>query len=327
MKTNTLPVVALGATLLFTSACGSPAGEPGPAGSAPPGAAASGDPGADNTARLCKSGGEAARTVVLDLFSQLAAAAKGNETPSQADLTRVYRSTFGKLRDDLRGAGAEATDPEFAAVLEAIATEADKLATTSDPESVGTEGFEEALGKLEKHCPSGTPGASPAPGGAAGGTVGAKGSACELPVSFAVAAKWQPKAVEFADGDPLAELGRKGTLRMACEISARPAGLTGFLRVWIGPATGDPRAALRALLTGAKIRKADYTPVPIGGRDGMELKYQSYSELMEEYSDRQAFAVMAPGGAVVVELSGLESGDPAMRAAYEQARSTLTVNP
>jgi hypothetical protein len=158
------------------------------------------------------------------------------------------------------------------------------------------------------------------------GTVGAKGSGCELPVTFAVAPKWAPKAVVTEDDDPLAELTRKGPLRMACEISARPAGLTGFLRVWIDPAaSGDARAPLKALLTGSKTRKADYTPGKIGGRDGMELKYQVFSELMEEYSDRRAFAVLTPGGAVVVELSGLDSDDPAMQSAYEQAKSTLTV--
>jgi hypothetical protein len=320
---RTLPVVALGATLLFTGACNASAGGSGAAGAPPSASAPSG-----NTAEICKSGGEAARTAVLELFSKMAETAKGGDEPGQAELVQIYQSTFGTLRDDLRSSGAKATDPEFAAVLTAIAAEADKLAQASDPEAAGTQGFEDALAKLEKYCPSGTPGASTAPGGVVNGTVGAKGSGCELPVTFAVAAKWEPKAVEFKDDDPLAELARRGPLRMACEISAKGAGLVGFLRVWIDPAaTGDARAALKALLKGEKTRKAAYQPVTIGGRDGMELTYQTYSELLEEYSDRRAFAVPTPGGAVVVELSGVESDDPAMQSAYEQARSTLTVNP
>jgi hypothetical protein len=315
-------VVALSAILLFTGACNS-AGGSGAAGTAPSASAAGA---ADNTAEICKSGGEAARTAVLDLFGKMAGAAEGAETPSQAELVQIYQSTFGTLRDDLSGSAAKATDPEFAAVLKNIAAEADKLAKTSDPEAAGTQGFEDALTKLETYCPSGTPGASTAPGGVVNGTVGAKGSGCELPVTFAVAAKWEPKAVEIKDDDPLAELARRGPLRMACEISAKKAGLTGFLRVWIDPAaTGNARAALKALLKGEKTRNAAYTPVKIGGRDGMELKYQTFSELLEEYSDRRAFAVPTPGGAVVVELSGLESDDPAMQSAYEQAKSTLTV--
>lgn len=311
---RTVPVVALGAALFFAGGCNSAASNDGAGGSVPPSAAAAG-----NTAEICKSGGEAARTAVLDLFGKMADAAG-----DPAKLTEVYRSTFGTLRDELDSASGKATDPAFAAVLKGIAAEAGKLATASDPEALGTEAFQAELAKLETYCPSGTPGASTAPGGVVGGAVGAKGSACELPVTFTVAEKWQPKAVKIEDGDPLAELARRGKLRMACEINARPAGLAAFLRVWVAPpAAGDLRSALKALLTGEKTRKAGYTPVKIGGGDAMELKYQVYSELMEEYSDRRAFAVATADGPVVVELSGLEGDDPAAQAAYEQAKSTL----
>jgi hypothetical protein len=302
-------VLTLGAVLMFASACG---------GTEQRSAAAPAPSPSGNTAAICKSGGEAARKAVLELFGKMA---------GEDDLATAYKSTFGTLRDDLSTASGQATDPEFAAVLKAIADEAGKIATASDPEAVGTEGFQAALGKLETYCPSGSPGASTAPGGVVSGAVGAEGSGCELPVTFSVAPKWQPKDVTTDDNDPLAALTRKGSLRMRCEISARPAGLTGFLRVWIGPPAGggDSRAALKELLTGTKNRKAVYTPVVIGGRDGTELTYELYSELMEEYSRRQAFAVETPAGAVVVELSGLESDDPAMLSAYELAKSSLTV--
>jgi hypothetical protein len=301
-------VVTLGAFLLFASACGGAEPEP---------AAAPAPSPSSNTVAICKSGGQAAQKAVLDLFGRMA---------TEKDLTKAYQTTFGTLRDDLSTASGQATDPAFAAVLKAIADEAAKLATADDPEAVGTDGFQTALAKLETYCPSGSPGASTAPGGVVNGAVGAKGSGCELPVTFSVAPKWQPKDVTMKDDDPLAELGRKGSLRMRCEISARPAGLTGFLRVWIGPpAARDTRAALKELLTGSKTRKAGYTPVRLGGAEGMELKYENYSELLEEWTPRQAFAVATGGGAVVVELSGLESDDPAMQSAYDLAKSTLTV--
>ena len=312
--------MALGAALLFTGACHAADDTSGP-GAAPASASAT----ADNTAALCKSGGEASRTAVLGLFGKLAELTGGDTPPGEADLVRVYQSTFGTLRDELLGSSATATDPRFAAVLKKVAAEADKLATAADPQALGTKGLEATLGELEKFCPrEGTTGASTAPGGLVAGAIGAPGSACVLPVTFAVPDRWKPASMEMADDDPLAELTRKGPLRMACEISARPAGLTGFLRVWIDPRnTTDGTAALQSFLTGAKSRDVVYTPATFGGRDGVEVRYRLYSTLLEEYSDRRAFAVPTPSGAVVVELSGLESDDPVLRSAYEQARSTL----
>ncbi|MBG0564115.1 lipoprotein [Actinoplanes aureus] len=315
-----LAVVALGATLLSAGACNTSDSNSGAAG-----ASASA---ASNTAEICKSSGEAARTAVMGLLGKIAVIAKGNDAPTDAEMTELYQSTFGALRDDLNKSSAEATDPEFAVVLKDIAAEAGKLATAADPVALGNEGFQTALGKLETHCPSDSRSSaapSGAPGGAAGAAVGAKGSACELPVTFSAAEKWQPKKVEVDEGDPLAELARKGSLRMACEINGRPAGLTAFVRVWIDPKGTTARKALKQILTGAKTRKVTYAKIKLGGRDGVELSYQLFSELLEEYSDRQAFAVKTPGGVVVVELSGLGGDDPAVQAAYDLAKSTLTV--
>ena len=327
-----VPVLAVGATLLFSAACNSSGDDSGaPAASAPAASVpAAGSSAAGNTAAICKSGGEAARTVVLNLFTKMAELLKGDSSDAEAELDKLYRTTFSALRDDLKAQSGKATDPELAAVLTGIATEADKIATAADPEAAGTDGFEAALGKLEKFCPDSTAGASAEPGAApaAAGTVGGKGSACDLPVTFAVPEKWKLSEVDTGgDDNPLAELTRRGSLRMACEANARTAGLTGFLRVWVGPrSTGDARAALQTLQKGQKTRDVAYTPIKLGGQDGVELTYQLWSELLEEYSERRAFAVVTPGGAVVVELSGLEQADPVLQAAYDQAKSTLQVN-
>jgi hypothetical protein len=48
-----------------------------------------------------------------------------------------------------------------------------------------------------------------------GGTIGAAGSACELPVTFDLAKSWKAEAVEA----PLSQ----GPVTLACEIDAKPA--------------------------------------------------------------------------------------------------------
>ncbi|MEV4709340.1 lipoprotein [Actinoplanes sp. NPDC049316] len=317
-----LSAVAAGLGLvLFTGACGAKDG-----GTAAPAPASSAPAAAGNTAEICASGGSAARDVVVGLFSKLGAAAKDGK-PDEAALTRIYRDTFGKLGDDLEAHAARATDPGLAAVLREIAAEADKVAAAPDAEA-GTKGFQAALGKLEQYCPDGEPGttSSAEPGAPADGVVGAKGSACELPVTFPVAPKWKPKAVEVADDDPLAELARKGPLRMVCEIDAKPAGHVGFLRVWSDPKGGEPRAALQPLVSGKKTRNVTYKPFTAGGQGAVEVSFEQYQELLEEHVKRRAFAVRTPGGAVVVELGTLDSSEfEAMLPAYDLAKGGLKV--
>jgi len=215
-------------------------------------------------------------------------------------------------------------------VLKEIATEADKVATAKNPAEAGNEGLQAALGKLEQYCPrEGKPGstASTAPGGVVAGAVGAAGSGCELPVTFPVADKWKPKAVDVADDDPLAELARKGSLRMVCEIDAKPAGHIGFIRVWSNPKTTVPREALKPLLTEAKTRKVSYTPFTAGGKEAVEVAFEQHQELADGYVKRRAFGVPTGGGVIVVELGGLDNEEYAgMLPAYEQAKSGLTVS-
>ncbi|MYR52015.1 hypothetical protein GTY83_23265 [Streptomyces sp. SID4928] len=170
---------------------------------------------------------------------------------------------------------------------------------------------------------------------AKGGRLGGAGSACELPVTFDLAARWKPKAVAFepdSDPDPvldaLAELAEQGTVQMVCEVDAKPAGSIGFLRVWRGAASeDDPQAVLRAFVADdPQAGKAAYTQVRAGALAGAEVSYTGHSELLDEPKKQRAFAVTTPDGPVVVHLGGLDTEEhTAMLPAYELAKKSLTL--
>ncbi|TXS09389.1 lipoprotein [Streptomyces sp. wa22] len=158
-----------------------------------------------------------------------------------------------------------------------------------------------------------------------GVTLGAPGSACELPVTFDLAADWKPQAVEVDPGSDFAELGQQGSATMVCEIDAKPAGNIGYIRVWRGEGSGTaPRAALEDFLAGdPNAAKASYEETEAGRVAASEVSYTVRSELTEEKPER-AFAVATPDGPVVVHLGGLDSTEhEEMLPAYELARKTL----
>ncbi|MEV7690852.1 lipoprotein [Streptomyces bungoensis] len=178
---------------------------------------------------------------------------------------------------------------------------------------------------------------------ASGGTVGTAGSACELPVSFAVAKHWKAKGIDAPaaaakassgpDGDLAGALAdaflRQGPVTAACEIDAKPAGHIGFLRVWTGkPGDADARAVLRAFVaaeddvSGEKYH-AFTTAV---GLPGAEVEYVTTSKLLEESKKERALAVSTPDGPVVLHLGGMDTDEhEAMLPAYELAKQTLRV--
>lgn len=159
-------------------------------------------------------------------------------------------------------------------------------------------------------------------------TVGAAGSACRLPVSFTAADNWKAKPLKL-DGSAFDALAKQGPFTMACEIDAKPAGNIGFLRVWTSELKGGaPRAALEAFVgADKKARKATYTEIKAGSRPAAEVVYETYSELMEESKQEHALAVMTPGGAVVLHLGGIDTGEHReMLPAYELAKKSLRVD-
>ncbi|MET9593648.1 lipoprotein [Streptomyces sp. NPDC006516] len=159
-----------------------------------------------------------------------------------------------------------------------------------------------------------------------GGTLGAPGSACELPVTFDLAAGWKPRAVEVEPGSELAELGRQGSATMVCEIDAKPAGNIGYLRVWQGKGAGTaPRAALEDFVAGdPNATGASYEETEAGSVAAAEVTYTVDIELLDEQKTERAFAVATPLGPLVVHLGGLDSQEhEEMLPAYELARKTL----
>lgn len=163
---------------------------------------------------------------------------------------------------------------------------------------------------------------------AKGGRLGGAGSACELPVTFDLAARWKPKAIELEPDSILADLAEQGTVKMVCEIDAKPAGNIGFLRVWQGEASeDDPQAVLKAFVADdPNASEAAYAQVKAGALAAAEVGYTVHSELMDESKKERAFAVTTPDGPVVVHLGGLDSDEhTAMLPAFELAKKSLTL--
>jgi hypothetical protein len=151
-----------------------------------------------------------------------------------------------------------------------------------------------------------------------GGTIGAAGSACELPVTFDVAKSWKAEAVEA----PLSQ----GPVSLACEIDAKPAGNIGFLRIWAGKSgDADTRTVLEAFIAAEDgVTKEKYSTFTAGGVSGVEVEYLYSSELLGETKKESAFAVTTADGPVVVHLGGLDTEEhEEMLPAYELARRTL----
>ncbi|QTE02758.1 lipoprotein [Streptomyces cyanogenus] len=178
---------------------------------------------------------------------------------------------------------------------------------------------------------------------ARGGTIGASGSACELPVSFALAEHWKAKSVDAEkelskaskgeDGDLSGDLAeaflRQGPVTAACEIDAKPAGNIGFLRVWTGkPGDADAAGVLRAFVAAEdNVSKAKYHSFRTGGGvDAVEVEYLYTNKLLEETKKESAFAVSTPDGPVVLHLGGMDTQEhEEMRPAYELAKQTLAL--
>ncbi|MFD9751856.1 lipoprotein [[Kitasatospora] papulosa] len=159
-----------------------------------------------------------------------------------------------------------------------------------------------------------------------GATLGGKGSACTLPVTFGLAADWKPQAVEVEPGSAFAEPGQQGSATMVCEIDAKPAGNIGYLRVWQGKGSGTtPRAALEDFVAGdPNASKAAYAEIRAGSLAATEVEYTVNVELLDEKKTEHAFAVSTPAGPVVVHLGGLDSQEhEEMLPAYELAKRTL----
>ncbi|MET8982452.1 lipoprotein [Streptomyces sp. NPDC004539] len=183
----------------------------------------------------------------------------------------------------------------------------------------------------EKSAGSGAASSPEATPSASGVTLGAKGSACELPVTFQTAARWKAEAVEApkdATDDALGSLLRQGPVTGVCEIDAKPAGHIGFLRVYRGePGSADARTVLKGFLAAEKgVSEERYKTFTAGGTTGVEVSYRVKVELLDEVKTERALAVVTPGGPVVLHLGGLDDEEhKAMLPAFDLAERTLRV--
>lgn len=178
---------------------------------------------------------------------------------------------------------------------------------------------------------------------ASGGTIGAAGSACELPVSFDIAKQWKAKGIDAEaelskasndsggglSGDLADAFLRQGPVTTACEIDAKPAGNIGFLRVWTGrPGGPGARSALRDFVAAEDgVSEEKYHSFRTsGGVAGVEVEYLYTSKLLDETKKETALAVGTPDGPVVLHLGGMDTEEhEEMRPAYELAKRTLRV--
>lgn len=162
---------------------------------------------------------------------------------------------------------------------------------------------------------------------ATGGSVGAPGSACPLPVTFDLAADWKPDPVESDTDGEFAALLVQGPVTLVCEIDAKPAGHIGFIRVWVGEEAGDDtRGALEAFVADGSQHRAEetYKETEAGEFAATEVMYVDNDKIHDTPKKQRAFAVATPKGVVVVDLGGLDSQEhEQMLPAYELARKTL----
>jgi Uncharacterised lipoprotein len=147
---------------------------------------------------------------------------------------------------------------------------------------------------------------------------------CTLPVRFDLADRWKPKAVKL-DGSVFDDLAKQGGATMACEIDAKPAGNIGFLRVWtVNETTAAPKAALEAFVAGDKnLTEVTYRDRKAGELSAVEVTYLRSDEFSDGKRER-AVAVAAPGGTIVLKVSGLDSGEfREMLPAYNLALTSM----
>ncbi|MFF8374685.1 lipoprotein [Streptomyces sp. NPDC015661] len=154
-------------------------------------------------------------------------------------------------------------------------------------------------------------------------TLGGPGSACALPVSFALAEDWKPEAIKNPEDPEFAALTRQGPATVRCEVDAKPSGNIGYLRVWTAPKS-PARTALEGFVKAEKgSSAASYRETKAGALPATEVTYTVSDKLTEESKEERAFAVSTPKGTVIVHLGGLDTDEHrAMLPAYELAKST-----
>jgi hypothetical protein len=159
-------------------------------------------------------------------------------------------------------------------------------------------------------------GTDPAPAAGSGNL----GTACALPVSFALARAWKPATVPAGVAD-------QGGFALRCEIDAKPAGHLGFLRVWVdGKAGENPAAALDAFLAGEPGVLGRQTRASKAGTlPAAEATYLTDNADLGAHRQERLLAVATAKGTVILAVGGVSLDEHrALLPAYVLARQTVT---
>nr|WP_225955203.1 lipoprotein [Kibdelosporangium phytohabitans] len=173
---------------------------------------------------------------------------------------------------------------------------------------------------------SGNNGSNGSSGAAAGSeTIGGDGSPCPLPVTFKLPDGWKAQSVstEGADAFGIADV------ELACELDAKPAGMLGFIRVFVGDTSKPSEDVLKAFVakykgkgTGDSAEK--YTATKIGGADGSEVSYVSWP-VDGDSKKEAAFAVKPGAKTVLVHVGGLDNEEhESMLPGFKLVKESLT---
>ncbi|ONI75140.1 hypothetical protein ALI144C_41065 [Actinosynnema sp. ALI-1.44] len=156
-------------------------------------------------------------------------------------------------------------------------------------------------------CSSGSDSAGKDGAAAGGETIGADGSPCPLPVTFKLPDGWKAQSVSTEGSDAFAI----GDVKLACELDAKPAGMVGFIRVFVGD-TGKPSEdVLKAFVAtykgeGPGDSAEKYSAAKIGGADGSEVSYVSHP-IDGDGKKEAAFAVKPGARTILVHVGGLDN--------------------
>lgn len=292
---------------------------------------------AADSAEVCARLAESGRALVQEML----AGSLGGDPDDLAELDpdAVVRDAVAAYGSRLRAEAVEASDPALRAATERAATAAEGLAASPGPPELEGSDLEKADAEMQGLCEEAAD-ATRESGPEATSSIGAEGDPCELPVSFELAADWEPEAVDL-DGvdEELADLFAQGPFVVACELDGKPAGHLGFIRVYTaGDVGGSPRRSLETFVDGEfpdtegvsnyAMREVEYADAELGGRAASEVRYVTWNATLEQTKTYAAFAVDTPRGAVVVKLGGFDDAEhEAMLPAYELVKRTLRVNP
>ncbi|MEU4423468.1 lipoprotein [Actinoplanes sp. NPDC024001] len=314
-------IAAAASSILFLTGCNNAEPATRTEAGAPASAAATGDLTADCTTAV---------GAFRELFKDLITGAAGDN--EKEGVRKALTDYAAKAREH----AATVSDPALKAAIEKNAAGAEKVAQSADPSELEDPEFDAATAELEKVCEDAlTPSADPS---APTETIGAAGSACEMPVSFDLVALWKPKAVDLAELGEAADLFRVGPFEVVCEVDAKPAGEVGFVRVYLSKKTaGTPREHLEKFVAAdgkeardagnAEVRKTTYSKITVDGKPAAEVTWEPYNKSLDHASKYSAFAVKTPKGVVVVKLSPFGADEHAnVLPAYELAKKTLKIN-